>query len=260
MELLRSQLLADLPHGFTTREGGASAPPFGSLNLGDLVGDDPAAVAENWRLLGAATGLGFARVRQVHGCKVVACAAPGAARPEADGLVSTTVGVAASVAVADCVPILLARPDGSAVAAVHAGWRGTLARIAAEGVRVVAEGGPGEAPLAVIGPSIGPCCYQVSDELAARFVSVFGPDVVQPGPRGPHLDLWVANLRALHDAGVDRVAVARRCTACEPRLFFSHRRDAGRTGRMVGFIAPGPISASRPSLTEAGSHLEFTGP
>lgn len=257
MELIRSQLLADFPHGFTTRVGGASASPFNSLNFGDLVGDDPSAVAGNWRQLEEATGLGFARVRQVHGAKVVAGAMPTTPREEADGVVTATAGVAACVSVADCVPILLARPDGSAAAAVHAGWRGTLERIAAEGVRALAVGGDGEAPLAVIGPSIGPCCYQVSDELAARFASAFGPRVVQRGGRGPRLDLWAANERALRDAGVVRVALLRRCTACEPRLFFSHRRDGGRTGRMVGYIAP--ISARGPSLTEAGSHLEFTG-
>jgi YfiH family protein len=259
MELIRSQLFADLPHGFTTRAGGASSSPFNSLNFGDLVGDDPAAVAENWRQLGETTGLGFARVRQVHGTQVVSGAAPTTPREEADGVISITAGVAACVAVADCVPILLARPDGSAVAAVHAGWRGTLAGVAGEGVRALAAGGDGEAPLAVIGPSIGPCCYQVSDQLAAQFAAAFGPRVVQRGERGPRLDLWAANERALRDAGVVRVAVLRRCTACEPRLFFSHRRDGGRTGRMVGFIAPNPISAGRPSLTEAGSHLEFTG-
>jgi YfiH family protein len=259
MHLLRSQLLAGFRHGFTTRAGGVSPPPFNSLNLGDQVGDDPAAVAENWRRLAEATGLEFARVRQVHGAMVVTGAAPTAPCQEADGVVSTTVGVAACVAVADCVPILLARPDGSAVAAVHAGWRGTLARIAAEGVRALAAGGGGEAPLAVIGPSIGPCCYQVSDELAAQFAASFGPRVVQRGERGVHLDLWVANEHALRDAGVVRVASLRRCTACELRLFFSHRRDGGRTGRMAAFIAPRPISVRRPSLTEAGSHLEFTG-
>jgi len=259
MELLRSQLLAGLPHGFTTRVGGGSAPPYGSLNLGDQVGDDLVAVADNWRRLGEVTGLGFVRVRQVHGAKVVAGAAPTPPLEEADGVVTTTAGLAACVAVADCVPILLARPDGSAVAALHAGWRGTLARIAAAGVRSLTGVGAGDAPLAVIGPSIGPCCYQVSEQLAAEFSAAFGPEVIQRGARGPHLDLWLANERALRDAGVTRVAVLGRCTSCEQRLFFSHRRDGGRTGRMVGFIAPGPISAHRASLTGAGSHLEFPG-
>ncbi len=257
MELLRSHLLADLPHGFTTRSGGRSVAPFDSLNLGDRVEDAPETVAENWRLLEQAAGLGFARVRQVHGARVVVAAGPALPREEADGLVSSIPGVAACVAVADCVPILLARPDGSAVAALHAGWRGTLARIAAVGVRSLAGQAGGEPPLAVIGPSIGPCCYQVAADLAARFTASFGPGVIRPGPRGPHLDLWAANQLTLLEAGVTRLAVLRRCTACEPSHFFSHRRDGGRTGRMVGFIAPSPISAGRRSLTQAGSDLEF---
>jgi YfiH family protein len=239
MELLRSQLFAGLPHGFTTRTGGGSEAPWDSLNFGDLVEDRPEAVAGNWERLVHATGLDFARVRQVHGAAVLHATAPGEPRSEADAVVSATPGLAACVVVADCVPILLARPDGSAVAAIHAGWRGTLARIAAEGVRSLGAAAPEEPPLAVIGPSIGPCCYEVAPDLAARFEAEFGARVVVPGARGPHLDLWAANERALRDAGVARVAVLRRCTACEPRLFFSHRRDGGRTGRMVAFIAPG---------------------
>jgi YfiH family protein len=239
MELLRSQLLAEFPHGFTTRTGGGSAAPWDSLNLGDLVEDRPEAVAGNWQRLAHATGLDFARVRQVHGAAVLVASAPSRPREEADGVISATPGLAACVAVADCVPILLACPDRSAVAAIHAGWRGTLAGIAAEGVRALAAAGSDEPPLAVIGPSIGPCCYQVAPDLAARFEAAFGARVVVPGARGPHLDLWAANERVLRDAGVVRVAALRRCTACEPRFFFSHRRDGGRTGRMVAFIAPG---------------------
>lgn len=244
MELLQGALLADVPHGFTCRAGGASAAPFDTLNLGDLVGDDPAAVAENWRRLEAATGLGFARVRQVHGARVVAAEGPTGPREEADAVVSTRPGVAACVAVADCVPVLLAAPRGRAVAAVHAGWRGTVARAAAEGARALAAAaGVSPAALrAVIGPSIGPCCYQVSDDLAARFAADFGAPVVRRGEGGPRLDLWAANLAALRDAGVMEVELLGRCTACEPGRFFSHRRDAGRTGRMVGFVAPAPIS------------------
>jgi len=238
MDLLRSHLLRDLPHGFSTRAGGQSAPPYNSLNLGDLVGDEPVAVAENWRCLEESTGLEFARVRQVHGVKVLASTVPSPPCQEADGVVSTRPGVAACVAVADCVPILLARPDGSAVAAIHAGWRGTLARIAAEGVKALVAGGDGAAPLAVIGPSIGPCCYQVSEDMATQFAAAFGPNVVHRGASGPRLDLWAANERALRDAGVVRVTRLGRCTSCEPRLFFSHRRDGARTGRMVAFIAP----------------------
>jgi YfiH family protein len=182
-------------------------------------------------------------VRQVHGARVVRL--DGACEPgeEADAVVSATPGVAATVSVADCVPLLLADPGSGAVAAVHAGWRGTLARAAAEGVRALAREARA-AParlLAAIGPSIGPCCYEISADLADRFGEVFGEDVLRRGER-PHLDLWIANHRALLEAGLgpDRVEILGRCTSCERDLFFSHRRDGGRTGRQVGFAAPRP--------------------
>src|SRR5512138_502376 len=130
MVILQSPLLAGFPHGFTTRSGGASSGAFESLNLGGLVGDDPAHVAENWARLERETGLRFARVRQVHGARAVRADAATAPVEEADVVVSATAGVAACVSVADCVPILLADPASGAVAAVHAGWRGTLARAA----------------------------------------------------------------------------------------------------------------------------------
>jgi YfiH family protein len=243
VELLCSRLLADFPHGFTTRDGGVSAPPFDALNLGGSVGDDPGAVEENWARLARATGLAFAGLRQVHGDRVVDAAACAGGRPEADAVVSTASGVAAVVAVADCVPILLADPRGGAVAAVHAGWRGTLAGIAARAVEaLVARGARVEDLVAAVGPSIGPCCYEVSVELADRFRSALGADVANDLPSQPRLDLWRANERVLRRAGVPlrAIEVLGRCTACEPRLFYSHRRDAGRTGRQVGFVAPRP--------------------
>lgn len=241
MLILTSGALREFRHGFTTRKGGVSAPPFDEANLGGGVGDDPARVSENWRRLEAAAGLGFARVRQVHGARVVRARLPGPSPEEADAVVSLEPGTAACVSVADCVPVLLADPRSGAVAAVHAGWRGTLARAAAEGVRaLVREAAADPASLlAAIGPSIGPCCYEVSPELAARFDAELGPAVVRPGA-APRLDLWAANAAVLVAAGVapERIEPLRRCTSCEPGLFFSHRRDRGRTGRQVAYIAP----------------------
>ncbi len=249
MRLIRSTLLAAFPHGFTTREGGVSPPPWEALNLGRSVGDDPARVAENWRRLEAETGLRFARVTQVHGTRVVhlrepsapATAVPAVAMEEADGVLSTDPGLAATVAVADCAPVLLADPLTGAVAAVHAGWRGTLARAALAGVQAIARlsGTPPRHLLAVVGPTIGPCCYQVSPDLAERFAAELGP-VVREASDGPHLDLWEANRRVLVAAGLEErsVEVLGRCTSCDPVGFFSHRRDRGRTGRQVAFIAP----------------------
>jgi YfiH family protein len=244
MLILRSRLLDDLSHGFTTRGGGVSPEPWGSLNLGGAVGDDPGRVEENWRRLGIETGLAFARVRQVHGTGVVEADRAGLPVEDADAVISAAAGVAACVSIADCVPILLADPDGGAVAAVHAGWRGTIARIAAVAVeRLAARGAAPHRLLAAIGPSIGPCCYEVSADLAARFGAELGNETVRRG-RTPHLDLQAANAAVLRAAGVrpERVETLGRCTSCEGALFFSHRRDAGRTGRLAAFIAPSPPS------------------
>jgi hypothetical protein len=240
MEILTSRLLDAFPHGFSTRAGGASPAPWGALNLGRQVGDEPANVEENWRRLEVATGLGFACARQVHGARVIVAAAPTGPVEEADAVVSLRPDVAACVSVADCVPVLLADPASGAVAAIHAGWRGTIARVAAAAVeRLVAEVGaePGRL-LAVVGPSIGPCCYEVSEELAARFRAEIDADVAGAAA-GTRLDLWRANVHVLADAGLspERVEVLGRCTACDASRFFSHRRDAGRTGRQVAFVA-----------------------
>jgi YfiH family protein len=242
IELVSSRLLQRFPHGFSTRRGGVSPEPWSSLNLGGAVGDEPHRVAQNWRLLEEATGLSFARVRQVHGARVVTAAAASAPCDEADAVVSRTAGVAACVAVADCVPVLIADPASGAVAAVHAGWRGTVARAVAAAVEALTAGG-GARPrdlLAAIGPSIGPCCYEVSPELASRFEEAFGAGVVDRRRPAPRLDLWEANARALGAAGLlpERIDRLARCTACEDRLFFSHRRDAGATGRQAAWIAP----------------------
>ena len=249
MEILRSRLLSRFPHGFTTRAGGVSPAPWDSLNLSGFVGDDPARVAENWRRLEAATGLGFARVRQVHGTRVVRLATATEPVDEADAVISTAAGLAACVSVADCVPVLLADPGSGAVAAVHAGWRGTIARVSHAAVRALAGlvgGEPGRL-LAAIGPSIGPCCYQVSADLAARFAREIGP-VVRGLPGSEGLDLWEANRRLLVEAGLrpDHVEVVGRCTACDGGSFFSHRRDRGRTGRHTAFIAPPPPTGEGP--------------
>ncbi len=241
MRILESLLLAGFPHGFTTRDGGVSTAPWDRLNLGGFVGDDPACVAENWRRLGRATGLAFARVKQVHGARVVRADGPTAPEDEADAVLSAAEGVAACVSVADCVPVLLADPGTGAVAAVHAGWRGTLARAAAEAIAALRRevGAPADRLLAAVGPSIGPCCYEVSKDLGVRFRQEIGAEVVLGGER-PRLDLWRANVRVLAQAGVrpERIEVLGRCTSCERDLFFSHRRDAGRTGRQMAFIAP----------------------
>ena len=240
--LLTSRLLGGFRHGFTTREGGGSRGPFRSLNLSASVGDDPERVLENWERLRQATGLAFARVRLVHGCRVVEADAGAEPGEEADAVISAFPGVAASVSVADCAPVLIADPRSGSAAAVHAGWRGTLARVAAEGVRALVErhGARPSDLLAAIGPSIGPCCFEVSRELAVRFRDELGAATGNPRNLGSRADLWLANEQILRAAGLARrrIEVLGRCTSCEDDVFFSHRRDQGRTGRHLAFIAP----------------------
>jgi hypothetical protein len=151
----------------------------------------------------------------------------------ADGLWTDEPGLPILAMSADCLPIVLARAGASeaAVAVLHAGWRGLLEGIAAAGAQAL-----GDVTLtAAIGPGIGPCCYEVGEEVAAPFRERFGDDVL----RERRLDLWTSAERALRAAGVERVDRFDRCTACEPETFFSHRRDAGRTGRqgVIAYVA-----------------------
>ena len=217
---------------FTTRVGGVSEGPYASLNLGRKSGDDVERVDENRRIACAAIGADLEMLAlnyQVHSARVLR-AAPAMRGERADGLWTDEPGVPILAMSADCVPIVLARrgEDRPAVAVIHAGWKGLLAGIVDAGVAALGDG----ALAAAVGPAIGPCCYEVGEEVAAPFRERFGSDVV----RGRHLDLWASAERALHAAGVERVDRFDRCTACEPETFFSHRRDAGRTGRQ-GVIA-----------------------
>jgi YfiH family protein len=220
---------------FSTRLGGASEAPFDSLNLGVFTEDERDAVVENRVGLSAALGIEPERVaigRQVHGAELAThsgpqspspFAEPGSAIPEVDGHVTSEASLALLVFVADCLPIALAGPGG--VAMLHCGWRGLAAGIVARGAGAVA------ATTAAIGPGIGPCCYEVGDEVLAAFT---GLGKVSPAEK--MLDLTEAARRLLRDAGVDQVETAELCTSCNPALFFSHRRDAGRTGRQAGLV------------------------
>ena len=243
-------------HGFSVRTGGVSRFPYDSLNLSVAVGDAAEAVRENLQLLGQAAGVAgeIATVRQVHGDRIVAASADGlreifaATEPQDDGadaVLALDPGAAAGVRVADCVPLLLYAEDRGAAAAVHSGWRGTRLSIAARGVRALqhAAGADPRQTLAAVGPCIGRCCYEVSAELAAMFRELFGPEAADdPAARPkPHLDLRFCVEAALLQAGVprDRIEQVEGCTSCDTGAFFSHRRDRGRTGRHLAFIAAG---------------------
>ncbi len=171
------------------------------------------------------------RVEQVHSGRVVELSESPC---EADALLSRRPGHFVRVVTADCVPVLMASEDGSAVAAVHAGWKGTLLRIAQTAARRFPSP---EKLTAWIGPSVGPCCYAVDAERHLAFLREFPGWVPEEGPRTV-LDLADLNARLLEEAGVpkDRVFRDGRCTACHPLLFCSYRRDGEGAGRMAALI------------------------
>jgi YfiH family protein len=238
-----------VPHAFTTRIGGISAPPFDTLNLGRAAGDAAPAVRENRRRALAALGrdLGdHVEASQVHGTRAAVADARhrGAKIPGVDILLTRDPAVVLAMHCADCVPLLLADPRRRAVAVVHTGWRGTAAGAAAAAVSAMASAFGSRAGdlVAVIGPSIGPCCYEVDAPVVAALTPWPWRDVVLSPARDGRwrLDLWEATRRQVVDAGVaaSTVSVAGLCTACHPGLFFSYRRDR-RTGRMAALVAPG---------------------
>jgi YfiH family protein len=253
LPLLRSDLIgAPFVHGFTTRAGGVSAPPFESLNLGGKWGDDPAAVSENRRRLERAMGGAIFVARQVHGANVVRVGAADdpevLARIDADALCTDAAGVVLGVFVADCIPAVLVDARTGAVAAAHAGWRGTVAGVLPAAVRALAaEFGarPGDLRVA-LGPAIGPCCFEVGPEVVAAFEAL-APDarargIVVPSPRGApgkaNVDLKAANRLLLGRAGVDPHAIdaGPACTHCDRARFYSFRRDGNATGQLMGIV------------------------
>ena len=237
-EVIRWEAPGPYEVAFTTRRGGVSEGPFAALNLGLLTGDEPSCVVENRRRACEAVGTDARRatmVRQQHGGTVVRAdgrgiVTPGTAFQRADGLWSDEPGQPIVALTADCLPIALARANGASprLAVLHVGWRGLLAGIVASGVRALAGG----RLAAAVGPGIGPCCYEVGEEVAKPFRATFGGDVV----RDNRLDLWTSAERALRAAGCETVERTDLCTACDPARFFSHRRDDGRTGRQ-GVVA-----------------------
>jgi len=223
-----SHIELDLPGArvrFTTRAGGVSTGPYASLNLGLLTADDPDAVAENRRRATPA-GTEPAWARQVHGTRVltVGRATDGEA-PDADGVATATPGLAALVLTADCLPVALTTQG--AVAMVHAGWRGLADGVLEEGIRALRALDPDGALHAAIGPGAGGCCYEVGDEVAARFAET-------PRRADRTIDLKAIAARRLREAGAVDVLDVARCTMCEPETFFSHRASGGLTGRQGG--------------------------
>ena len=216
--------------GFTTRVGGVSEPPYDSLNLTRGTGDDEARVEENRRRACEMLGLPYERLafnRQVHS-PTVHRATPGGRGAPGDGLWTDEPDVPLLAMSADCLPIAVATTAGPRrLAVLHAGWRGL-----AEGVVEAGASTLGDAPkAAIIGPAIGPCCYEVGPDVAR----LYERDLLS----NSHLDLWRAAERALRRSGVARVERVDLCTRDHPELFFSHRRDGLARGvqGVIGAVA-----------------------
>jgi polyphenol oxidase len=226
--------LPDARAAFSTRVGGVSESPYEALNIGIRTGDDLEHVAENRRRLAASIErepAGVLMGRQMHGTELHRHEDPQEPRvfadvvkspDEVDAQATSNRDLTPLVLVADCLPMALVGRRGVAMA--HCGWRGLAGGIVAGAVEAV------EAEAAAIGPGIGPCCYEVGEEVLTAFADLDGV------ARGRMLDLTAVATALLERAGVTAVESSGLCTSCNPELFFSHRRDGERTGRQAGLV------------------------
>lgn len=225
--------------GFSTRHGGTSPAPYTSLNLGLATDDDEARVQENRRRLFEAVGFRADQVAmagQIHGA-AVKVVTEGGIYSGYDALVTDTPGLLLAISAADCAAVLLADAEARVVAASHAGWRGTVARIVPHTVAAMVERGAAPRRLrAYISPCISAHHFEVGPEVAQQFDSAFIHHV--SGKDKPHIDLKAAIGAQLEESGVSpsRIDVSPHCTVTEVDTFYSHRAERGRTGRMMGFV------------------------
>jgi YfiH family protein len=239
---------AGFMHAIFTRWGGVSHPPYDSLNVGSTVGDDLLNVAENriitFKTIDRDLNSLF-DVWQVHSTDVVCTDAPrppGDPHIKADAILTAAKGVTLFMRFADCVPILLLDPEHQVVGLVHAGWQGTVKKIAQNAILTM-QSAYGSFPgrvLAGIGPSICAQHYPVGDEVAAQVKQVFREDgygFLGDIDGKPHLDLWMANRWILEKAGVTQIELSGICTRCQMEDWYSHRGANGRTGRFGAMIA-----------------------
>jgi polyphenol oxidase len=253
-------------HGFSTRRGGVSRVYLpgsvgeeveGELNLGFTASDSRENVLENRsRLVEAVAGsrsVPCVTARQVHSCQSVAvdellaetasaALAHTTYAQDVDGLMTRQPGILIGIQTADCIPVLVADPARRTVAAFHAGWRGTVARIVELGVAQMAQefGSDPASMIAAIGPGIGSCCYTVGAEVQERFADNFSyaEELFLCGEGDLRLNLTEANRRQLLAAGLaaDAIVSVGGCTSCQPELFYSHRASGGHAGRMMAVI------------------------
>ncbi|MDY6268825.1 MAG: peptidoglycan editing factor PgeF [Selenomonadaceae bacterium] len=246
-------------HAISTRLGGGSKAPYDSLDLALHVGDNAADVCENRRLFAARLGLDADRIvtpEQVHGDDIAVVTETDAGRgakdyadciQATDALITNTPNLPLMLCFADCTPIVFLDPERRAAGIAHGGWKGTVASIAEKTLQRM-EDAFGTAPkdvLVGIGPAIGPCCYEVGDEVAAKFRTAFpyaDECLLKEQDGHIHLDLWEANRQQMLRAGVpeENIQVAGECTCCRHKWYYSYRADGGKTGRIAAMIALKP--------------------
>jgi polyphenol oxidase len=251
-ELIQSPLMLELTHvshGFSCRAGGVSQSPFDSLNLAYHTPDVAEDVTQNRRIAAMSilhAAHDIVTARQVHGSRCVQVGTAADDIGEADALWSQQGGIVLGVMVADCVPILITERKGRSIAAIHAGWRGTAARITATCAdALICQGAKVQDLVAAVGPAIGPCCFEIGEEVAKKMSALSrqrNPGLCYEKDGRWRADLWELNREILLQKGFvsENIDVLRVCTYCSPR-FFSYRRDGPRSGRQAGLIALKPL-------------------
>lgn len=253
---MKLSLPEPLVAGFSTRNGGVSAKPYESLNLGFHVGDDAERVLENRKKLAKDVGFPIGQwvcAEQVHGSHIRRVTRGDAGRgaeqlesaiPGTDGLYTREAGVLLALGYADCVPLYFFAPGHRIAGIAHAGWRGTTGNIAGRMIDqwVNEEKIPRQDIRVVVGPSIGACCYEVDQRVMDEVKKALGAEYVQVS-RETHeghfrLDLKECNRKLCEKAGIpaDHIECSSYCTGCHSELFFSHRKENGRTGRLLGWV------------------------
>jgi YfiH family protein len=223
-----------LIHGISTRPGGISRGSYSSLNIGPNSSDQPGHIQENRHRFFKAAQLSpdaLAIPQQIHGDRIARVFKSGHIL-ETDGLITDTPGIVLSIQIADCLPVFLHDPQTRCIGLVHAGWRGSSRKIASKAVREMQtcfRSNP-EDIHAYLGPSIGPCCYQIGSDVADNF----SKEYVTQG----HLDLWKCNTAQLTERGInpENITISHLCTMCHSDLFFSHRASGNNTGRMMAIL------------------------
>ena len=243
-------------HAISTRQAGVSQKPYDFLNLAFHVGDDAAAVRENRAIFANSLEMKAEDIvspQQVHGDRIMRVTAAhlgmGAmdyesAIRETDALITNEPGLPLMLCFADCTPVLFLDPEHKAVGIAHAGWKGTLCKIGRKTLEAMHKefGTEPSECLAGIGPSIGPCCYEIGDEIVDACQKAFPRNaeklLIEKDDR-MHLNLWAANRLQLMEAGMlpENIDSADTCTSCEHHWYFSYRADGGTTGRIAAMIA-----------------------